>query len=102
VFATTRARGFGTNKRHPTNNRISTTRMCGRAWQSRRPVTGRPFSSSRRKALSYEGAPAICGTAVGTIKSTANCARLRLVELLQEAQTNDIGPDSVTKAAIQE
>jgi RNA polymerase sigma-70 factor (ECF subfamily) len=54
------------------------------------------------EGLSYEDAAAICGTAVGTIKSRVNRARLRLTELLQLDQIDDIGPDSMTKAALQE
>jgi RNA polymerase sigma-70 factor, ECF subfamily len=54
------------------------------------------------EGLSYGDAAAVCGIAVGTIKSRVNRARLRLTELLQLDQTDDIGPDSMTKAALQE
>ena len=53
------------------------------------------------EGLSYEEAAAICGTAVGTIKSRVNRARQRLAELLGYDQVEEIGPDHVTKAAIQ-
>jgi RNA polymerase sigma-70 factor (ECF subfamily) len=53
------------------------------------------------EGLSYEEAAAICGTAVGTIKSRVNRARQRLAELLGHDQVEDIGPDHVTKAALQ-
>jgi RNA polymerase sigma-70 factor, ECF subfamily len=54
------------------------------------------------EGLSYGDAAAVCGTAVGTIKSRVNRARLRLTELLELDQTDHIGPDSMTKAALQE
>ena len=53
------------------------------------------------EGLSYGDAAAICATAVGPIKSKVNCARLRLTELLQ-LETNDIGADNMTKAALQD
>jgi hypothetical protein len=59
-------------------------------------------AKSRTTTLS-SGAEPVCGTAVGgTIKSRVNRARLRLTELLQLDQTDEIGPDSMTKAALQE
>jgi RNA polymerase sigma-70 factor (ECF subfamily) len=54
------------------------------------------------EGLSYGDAAAMCGIAVGTINSRVNRARLRLTELLQLDQTDHIGPDSMTKAALQE
>ncbi|HEX2135826.1 MAG TPA: sigma-70 family RNA polymerase sigma factor [Microvirga sp.] len=52
------------------------------------------------EGFSYEEAAQICGCAVGTIKSRVNRARSRLAELL--AITDDeIGPDNVTKAAVE-
>jgi RNA polymerase sigma-70 factor, ECF subfamily len=54
------------------------------------------------EGLSYDEAVAICGVAVGTIKSRVNRARCRLHELLRIDDEADIGPDSVTMAALQE
>ena len=53
------------------------------------------------EGLSYEDAAAICGTAVGTIKSRVNRARIRLAELLHHDTADEIGPDHVLKAALQ-
>ncbi len=53
------------------------------------------------QGLSYQDAAAICGVAVGTIKSRVNRARVRLAELLALNAVEDIGPDGVTKAALQ-
>jgi RNA polymerase sigma-70 factor (ECF subfamily) len=52
------------------------------------------------QGMSYEEAAAICGVAVGTIKSRVNRARTRLVQLLSLENKTEIGPDSVTKAAL--
>jgi RNA polymerase sigma-70 factor, ECF subfamily len=52
--------------------------------------------------VSYEDAAVICEVAVGTMSSRVNRARLRLAELLHHDETAPIGPDSVTKAALQE
>lgn len=49
--------------------------------------------------FSYEEAAHICGCAVGTIKSRVNRARARLAEELFIENTQDIGPDSHTRAA---
>jgi RNA polymerase sigma-70 factor (ECF subfamily) len=65
--------------------------------------------SDQREALllvgasgfSYEEAAAICGCAVGTIKSRVNRARLRLASLLNVDDVDDLGPDSMTRAALQ-
>jgi RNA polymerase sigma-70 factor (ECF subfamily) len=43
--------------------------------------------------LSYEEAAAVCGAAVGTIKSRVNRARARLAELLNITCAEDIGMD---------
>jgi RNA polymerase sigma-70 factor, ECF subfamily len=53
------------------------------------------------EGLSYDEAAAICGVAVGTIKSRVNRARCRLLELLR-IDEGDIGPDSLTMAALQD
>jgi RNA polymerase sigma-70 factor (ECF subfamily) len=53
------------------------------------------------EGMSYEEAAAICGTAVGTIKSRVNRARRRLAELLHHDPADEIGPDRLTKAALQ-
>jgi len=52
------------------------------------------------EGLSYEEVAAICGVAVGTIKSRVNRARRRLAELLGHKHDSDIGPDGVTRAAL--
>ncbi len=65
--------------------------------------------SDQREALllvgasgfSYEEAAGICGCAVGTIKSRVNRARLRLAVLLNVDDMDDLGPDSMTRAALQ-
>src|SRR5215211_6667325 len=53
------------------------------------------------EGLSYEQAAEICGVAVGTIKSRVNRARNRLAEILSLHTDDDIGPDSVLKAAME-
>jgi len=65
--------------------------------------------SDQREALllvgasgfSYEEAANICGCAVGTIKSRVNRARLRLASILNVDDIDDLGPDSMTRAALQ-
>jgi RNA polymerase sigma-70 factor (ECF subfamily) len=49
---------------------------------------------------SYEEAAAICGCAVGTIKSRVNRARTRLANLLHIENPNDFGPDRATRAVL--
>jgi RNA polymerase sigma-70 factor (ECF subfamily) len=64
--------------------------------------------SDQREALilvgasgfSYEEAAAICGCAVGTIKSRVNRARTRLANLLAIENPNDFGPDRATRAVL--
>jgi RNA polymerase sigma-70 factor (ECF subfamily) len=51
--------------------------------------------------FSYEEAATICGCAVGTIKSRVNRARSRLAEMLDMGETEDLGPDRMTRAALQ-
>ena len=51
--------------------------------------------------FSYEEAANICGCAVGTIKSRVNRARFRLASLLNVDDVEDLGPDSMTRAALQ-
>ena len=51
--------------------------------------------------FSYEEAANICGCAVGTIKSRVNRARSRLGALLNVHDVDDLGADSVTRAALQ-
>src|ERR1700740_316241 len=48
--------------------------------------------------FSYEEAAAICGCAVGTIKSRVNRARTRLADLLAIDSVDDFGPDRATRA----
>ena len=50
--------------------------------------------------FSYEEAAHICGSAVGTIKSRVNRARIRLAEILAIEDGQDIGPDSTTQAVL--
>jgi RNA polymerase sigma-70 factor (ECF subfamily) len=64
--------------------------------------------SDQREALilvgasgfSYEEAAAICGCAVGTIKSRVNRARNRLAQELDVESADDFGPDRATRAVI--
>jgi len=64
--------------------------------------------SDQREALilvgasgfSYEEAAAICGCAVGTIKSRVNRARNRLASELDINSAEDFGPDRNTQAAM--
>ena len=50
--------------------------------------------------FSYEEAAAICGCAVGTIKSRVNRARNRLADLLSIEGADDFGPDHATRAIL--
>jgi RNA polymerase sigma-70 factor (ECF subfamily) len=50
--------------------------------------------------FSYEEAAQICGSAVGTIKSRVNRARIRLAEILGIKSAADIGPDGPTQAVL--
>ena len=52
------------------------------------------------QSFTYEEAAAICGVAVGTIKSRVSRARMRLIEVLGMDGTDDIGPDAQTRAAL--
>jgi RNA polymerase sigma factor (sigma-70 family) len=52
------------------------------------------------QSFTYEEAAAICGVAVGTIKSRVSRARMRLIEVLGMAGTDDIGPDAQTRAVL--
>ena len=64
--------------------------------------------SDQREALilvgasgfSYEDAAAICGCAVGTIKSRVNRARSKLSALLYVDGAEDFGPDDTVRAVI--
>ena len=51
--------------------------------------------------FSYDEAASICGCAVGTIKSRVNRARSRLAALLAVDGVEDLGPDRMTRAALQ-
>ena len=51
--------------------------------------------------FSYEEAANICQCAVGTIKSRVNRARSRLANLLAVDDVEDLGPDKMTRAALQ-
>src|SRR5688500_2622711 len=50
--------------------------------------------------FSYEEAAAICGCAIGTIKSRVNRARNRLSHLLSIATSDDFGPDLTTRTVL--
>jgi RNA polymerase sigma-70 factor, ECF subfamily len=50
--------------------------------------------------FSYDDAAAICGCAVGTIKSRVNRARTRLADLLAIDSVDDFGPDRATRAVL--
>ena len=50
--------------------------------------------------FSYEDAAAICGCAVGTIKSRVNRARSKLSALLYVDGADDFGPDDTVRAVI--
>jgi RNA polymerase sigma factor (sigma-70 family) len=50
--------------------------------------------------FSYEDAAAICGCAVGTIKSRVNRARTKLSALLYVDGAEDFGPDDTVRAVI--
>jgi RNA polymerase sigma-70 factor (ECF subfamily) len=52
------------------------------------------------QSFTYEEAAAICGVAVGTIKSRVSRARMRLIAVLGMDGTDDIGPDAQTRAAL--
>ncbi|GJD33547.1 sigma-70 family RNA polymerase sigma factor [Methylobacterium aerolatum] len=54
------------------------------------------------QSFTYEEAAEICGVAVGTIKSRVSRARVRLIEALGMAGTDDIGADGATRAALEE
>jgi RNA polymerase sigma-70 factor, ECF subfamily len=64
--------------------------------------------SDQREALilvgasgfSYDDAAAICGCAVGTIKSRVNRARTRLADILSIDSVDDFGPDRATRAVL--
>ncbi len=49
----------------------------------------------------HEGVSRICGIPVGTVKSRVSRARERLVQLLAVEDLDEIGPDQVTRAALQ-
>lgn len=53
------------------------------------------------QGFAYEEAAAICGCAVGTIKSRVNRARSRLAEMLYLDAHDDLSPDSLVMAALQ-
>jgi RNA polymerase sigma-70 factor, ECF subfamily len=50
---------------------------------------------------SYENAAALCGVAVGTLKSRVNRARTQLAAMLQMENRHDLGPDRLMQAAVQ-
>lgn len=52
------------------------------------------------QSFTYEEAAAICGVAVGTVKSRVSRARLRLIEMLGMEGSDDLGTDAATRAAL--
>ena len=52
------------------------------------------------QGMSYEEAAEICNVPLGTVKSRVNRARTRLAALLDLNSEAEIGPDSVSKAAL--
>jgi RNA polymerase sigma-70 factor (ECF subfamily) len=50
--------------------------------------------------FNYEEAAAICGTAVGTIKSRVHRARVRLLGMLSIEDADKFGPDQTTRAIL--
>ena len=87
---------------------ISHPEQTGRVeFQEFRAVLAK-LPSDQREALilvgasgfSYDDAAAICGCAVGTIKSRVNRARTRLVDLLAIDSADDFGPDRATRAVL--
>ena len=66
------------------------------------------LSDDQREALiligaegfSYEEVAAICGCAIGTIKSRVNRARVRLAELLHVTGADDFGPEPGTESRL--
>ena len=52
------------------------------------------------QGMSYEEAAEVCNVPLGTVKSRVNRARSRLAALLDLNSEAEIGPDSVTKAAL--
>ncbi len=50
--------------------------------------------------LAYEEAAAVCGVAVGTIKSRVNRARARLADILKVQGSADYGPDAMTESIV--
>ena len=53
------------------------------------------------EGLSYEEAAAVCGVPLGTIKSRVSRGREKLSRLLAVADASEVGPDQVTRAALQ-
>src|SRR5215213_2913683 len=53
------------------------------------------------EGLSHKDAATVCGVRAGTIKSRVSRARTRLAELLRINDHTEIGPDNLTKAALQ-
>jgi RNA polymerase sigma-70 factor (ECF subfamily) len=50
--------------------------------------------------MTYEEAAAICGCAIGTIKSRINRGRTRLAQLLSIETIEDLGPDQESRAVM--
>src|SRR6188474_1486296 len=93
---------------HYTDSLISQPEQTSKLEYKELRVALDKLPSDQREALilvgasgfSYEEAAAICGCAVGTIKSRVNRARTRLAELLHVNSAEDFGPDETTRAVL--
>ncbi len=53
------------------------------------------------EGMSYGDAAVVCGVPIGTMKSRVSRGRERLSRLLEIADVEEIGPDQITRAAMQ-
>ena len=90
-----------TLKSHPEQTgRVEFEEFRDGAWRSCRRISARRLILVGASGFSYEEAAAICGCAVGTIKSRVNRARTRLADLLAIDSVDDFGPDRATRAVL--
>ena len=93
---------------HYTDSLISQPEQTSKLEYKELRVALDKLPSDQREALilvgasgfSYEEAAAICGCAVGTIKSRVNRARSKLAALLYVDGADDFGPDNTVRAVI--
>jgi RNA polymerase sigma-70 factor (ECF subfamily) len=71
-----------------------------RAFAKLTPSQGEALLLVGAEGLSYEEAAAICGVPVGTMKSRVSRGREQLTRLLDTTEA-EIGPDPITRAALQ-